>query len=563
MAQNAFGLPSLFDPSIAMDQAALDRQMQLAAALRAQSMAPVETAGRQIGGMAYRVSPLEGIAKIVQAVSANQMDRANDRARGGLAQKNLAALAAMLKGGEMPAAAPDLNGGRPAGVSAASMEAGGFPQPAAGAAAPPAAAPADANGFTLANLLRGSAIEQVGGNAMAGAYAKNFETPEAIRTLRAKGQDPQNVGRLETAKLDREVNQPMTLGKAAYWDPRNGVQGLPSQIPGAVAVPDANAPGKFRYELSPGAGPAMEQQAASEAFGKAQATPFSGKDEYGRPQPVQPLAAVLRGTAPSPAQVSPAQQSERDAARVKILRDELAVEKDPENRRLLEKEIGGTRGGQAFARGGTYTEAPLGTEAAQKGLDTSWEALKASNREAANTKSFLDNIVTAVERGAIHGPQADRREMIAGLLQLAGIKESANEDAGAQKQLLDKYSNQIVARLGASGGLATDAARAIVASAYPNSSMNTAAIREAAANLKGAQDMVQAKARFLQDSAIKRDTAAYQQRELAFDQAADPRIWQALGIKDVEKRRALMAEIIRQDPGIAERIKALKEMGAL
>jgi hypothetical protein len=53
----AFGLPelaSLNDPSIAVDQSALQRQMLLAAALRQQSMTPVETAGRQIGGSPTR-----------------------------------------------------------------------------------------------------------------------------------------------------------------------------------------------------------------------------------------------------------------------------------------------------------------------------------------------------------------------------------------------------------------------------------------------------------------------------------------------------------------------------
>jgi hypothetical protein len=62
--------------------------------------------------------------------------------------------------------------------------------------------------------------------------------------------------------------------------------------------------------------------------------------------------------------------------------------------------------------------------------------------------------------------------------------------------LLDKYANQIVTRLG-QGGLGTDAARAMLESAYPNKHMNLPAIREAVANLSGAQDMVQAKARYL------------------------------------------------------------------
>ncbi len=94
---NAFGLASMYDPSIATDQAALDRQAELAKLLRAQSMAPLQS-NAQIGGMGYRVSPLEGIAKIMQGMLASKTEGEGDKARQGLATKQAAAMAQMLRG---------------------------------------------------------------------------------------------------------------------------------------------------------------------------------------------------------------------------------------------------------------------------------------------------------------------------------------------------------------------------------------------------------------------------------------------------------------------------------
>jgi phytoene/squalene synthetase len=97
---------------------------------------------------------------------------------------------------------------------------------------------------------------------------------------------------------------------------------------------------------------------------------------------------------------------------------------------------------------------------------------------------------------------ADRLNFVNGLLSMAGpnAKSIAGSDravdAVTANNLLDKYSNQITARLSANG-MSTDSARSILQSAYPNSKMNQAAINEAADNLIGAQQMTQAKTRLL------------------------------------------------------------------
>jgi hypothetical protein len=544
---SAFGLPqiaSLYDPNVAVDQQALDRQMALAQALRLASMAPVDTSNRQIGGVGYRVSPWEGMAKILQSYKANTMEQGNDQARLALSQKYATALRGAIPGGPSGDSAPAA-GGTPAGVPSGSpgsqSSSGGVP--------------------SFNDLVTQGAIEGIGGSAVAAATAKRFEPMQIDRELQAAGIDPNSqIGRqYKQSRMAKEnYIPPSNIRPGGYTqDPVTGAVTQYPQVPaGNQATPDGR--GGFAIAPVPGGMEAIRAEKTASAMGTASAEPYQTYDDKGNPNPIASKAAALAGALRgNPAQVPPQTQAKRDVDRVAILQSELNnPATSPADRALIQKEIGGTRNGQAFA------VQPLGTEAAQKGLDTSWEALKGQSREANNTKSYLDNIVTAAEKGAISGPQADRREMIAGILQLAGIKESVNTNATTQTQLLDKYHNQIVTRLG-QNGLGTDAARALLDSAYPGKAMNLEAIREASSNLKGAMDMTQAKARFLQDSAIKRDTTTYQQRELSFDQAADPRIWQGLSMKDAGKRKAFMEEVYRQDPSIKDRILKLKELGIL
>lgn len=544
--QSAFGLTSLYDPSIATDQAALDRQMALAQALRQQSLTPVETSGRQVGGMGYKVSPLEGIAKLLQGWAATKTDTSNDQSRLSLAQKQAAALRPMLDGmfGEDAPASPG---------------------PTAQGSSPTVGAPeAPATETQGARLKRSAkAAFLMGNNDLANKLISNYLelTPEQ-KNMAAKGIDPKAMGRAELGKAEKEANAPTRLGNAVYADAKGTVHGLPQPIAGAVNIPDPSNPSGFRAEPVPGAAAAMQSGAQAAAVGHAAATPFAGVDKNGQPLPVQSTAAALgytgNGSIPPNAPVPAAAQGARDVDRVKILKDELATAGDPGTRAAIQKEIDSMAGAPK-----TYAAPPLGTEHAQKALDSSWSTLSAANREAQNTKSYMQNIVTAAEKGAITGPGADRREMIQGMLQLAGIKEEVNTNATTQTQLLNKYSGQIVARLGSQGAMGTDAARALLASAYPGQHMNVEAIREAVGNLNGAQDMTQAKTRFLQDSAIKRDTTTYQQREIAFDQAADPRIWQYKSIRDAGQRKAFAQEVLKQDPTFPQRIKQLETLGAL
>lgn len=551
----AFGLPqllSLYDPNVAVEQAQLDRQTALANALRQESLTPIQTNG-QIGGMGYRVSPLNIVAKALQGYQANQLYNQTDQQRLSMA----AALAQAVRGPQgQSSEAPVTGADATSDVNAAPVS----------APASPAAQPS--SGIGLPQMIRGAMLEAFS-PALAGAYAKGLTPTDISREVAAAGIDPNSTlgHQLIQQHLAKGNYIPPVSGRPGGYlaTPNGQITNLPKVPDGYAAVQNPNSPTGFDIVPQPGGIGAVQgsTQASATGTGTGHALTTIAPTQFdsrGNPLPTTSVASALGLT--SEGQIPPAVQASRDDQRRSILAAELRKTTDPQDRKAIETELNATRGGTATIPQRSFTAQPVGLPEAQKELHDSWTALQAQNREAMNTSSYLDNIVTAAHKGAIVGPGADRREMIQGMLQLAGINEKVNENAVSQTQLLDKYHNQIVTRLG-QGGLGTDAARAMLDAAYPGQPMNVTAIDEAAANLKGAQAMVQAKTRFLTDAATKRDAPTFQQREVQFDQNADPRIWQWAAIQDPNARKAFLAQTLKQDPTFLDRVKKLKALGAL
>jgi len=196
----------------------------------------------------------------------------------------------------------------------------------------------------------------------------------------------------------------------------------------------------------------------------------------------------------------------------------------------------------------------------QTAMADKWKPLNEAVSNAQTINSRLDTIKDLSTRAST-GQLADKIQFANSLLALAG-SERAN-DANTAKVLIDKNANQIVAQLG-QGGLATDAARAILQSAYPNSHMPKEAIAEAADNLKAANSMMVAKARVLQPHYQQNDPVGYQQKETAFNSVADPRLFQLKSqasdqqLRTIEqwKKTGMYGEMM-------QKAQALKQMGAL
>jgi len=202
-------------------------------------------------------------------------------------------------------------------------------------------------------------------------------------------------------------------------------------------------------------------------------------------------------------------------------------------------------------------------EGQQGAVDAKWADLNASNSSAQTVIARLQTL-KSLAPAAISGAQSERRDFYNGILSLAGMKTAA--DAKTASDLVDKNAAQIVSsvRMG-QGGAGTDALQTLVQSANPNRHMTVQAMQDAVDQLVSVQQMTQAKARMLQPVAVGggRDPAAYSQREVQFDQNADPRIWQYQSITDPAQRKAFAQGVMKQDPNFATKIQALEKMGAL
>lgn len=217
---------------------------------------------------------------------------------------------------------------------------------------------------------------------------------------------------------------------------------------------------------------------------------------------------------------------------------------------------------QGQPSGAIYAAPPMGAETFAQGqvkqMQDRWGQLRDQNTSAQTVISQLQNIAQLAPT-AITGAEADRRAYANGLLSLVGVPGA--ENAKTATDLLDKYSNQIIAKLG-QGGLGTDAARSIVSAGNPNSHMTVQAIQEAVRNLTGQYQMVQAKTGLLQQFANNNDAAGYTRAESLFDKNADPRIWEWQAIQDPSARQKFAAQVVKQDPKFGQKIKTLEQLGA-
>lgn len=633
----------------------LQQRQAVGQALLAQGLQPVDYGGANIGGLAYRVSPLNGISKLLNAYVGNKlsMDAMGQQAQlmgqmyGNAFGTTPSSSAASSDGGGQTVDIPP-----PAAADTGSLQgpsAGlGLTQPtpvqlgqAMGAPAPRAAAPM-AGPMTLPgktpqeSMLLYSMLGPEGYARVAAAWGA---PTDATRMALAGGVDPGAANRDALFKANYVAPNQGTPGTIAR-DPRTNqpIYYSPSVPEGAQPVFDASGNLAGVAPLA-GAREAIAGAAQARTAGEGAALPYAGYDAAGNPMPVTNRTAaamggpVPGGAAPNLSQIFLQQESSGGKTAPdnpfqiqKPTFDRFAqpgeswnnvADRNAVAQRMLTKfnqDYGGDlgriatayfsgegnvapagsptpylknvsdsngksvasyvndivrRAGAAPVAGGgaIYAAQPPGVVAGasaaatnQQGeLSKKWSDLTAQNQQAQSVISNLQNI-KALAGKAIVGPQSDRLAYANSLLSLAGSERAT--DMTTANDLLNKYSNQITARLG-QGGLGTDAARAILQSAYPNSHMTQGAINEAADNLIGAQQMVQAKARVLAPLRNSNDAAGYTNAELAFDQNADPRIFQYANIKDPAARSAFARNLMQADPGIVGKIQALQKLGAL
>jgi len=174
------------------------------------------------------------------------------------------------------------------------------------------------------------------------------------------------------------------------------------------------------------------------------------------------------------------------------------------------------------------------------------DAAEAPSRVAIfqNIKKFAPDSFTGV------GGQ--RKELAAGILNAVGIPAYEQEKVNTEE--LAKNS----ALLALAGGN-TDAARALAEIATPNKKLNEKAILAIADQMIGIENMKIARAGYL--TPVLNDATQYSQRQLQFNQIADPRIFQEMTAQDVAKLKASMSAAEQAE--LTRKIRLARQMGII
>ncbi len=175
----------------------------------------------------------------------------------------------------------------------------------------------------------------------------------------------------------------------------------------------------------------------------------------------------------------------------------------------------------------------------------------ADAKEAPGRVAIFQNIKKFAPE-SFTGVGGQRKELAAGILNAVGIPAYEQEKVNTEE--LAKNS----ALLALAGGN-TDAARALAEVATPNKKLNEKAILAIADQMIGIENMKIARAGYL--TPVINDATQYSQRQLQFNQIADPRIFQEMTAQDVAKLKASMSAAEQAE--LTRKIRLARQMGII
>lgn len=186
-----------------------------------------------------------------------------------------------------------------------------------------------------------------------------------------------------------------------------------------------------------------------------------------------------------------------------------------------------------------------------KTAQTDWQDTQFKNQAAQPRIASLQKIKALVP-AAFTGVGADRQKMLSSLAQTIGLPVAVMETAKTEE--LAKNS----ALLQLAGGN-TDAARSIAELANPNTKMTKQGILAVTDQLIGLERMNQAKQQFL--APVQNDATQYMQNKQAFDNYADPRMFQESSPEAVAEMKKAMSPKEREE--FAAKIKKARQLGII
>jgi hypothetical protein len=192
-------------------------------------------------------------------------------------------------------------------------------------------------------------------------------------------------------------------------------------------------------------------------------------------------------------------------------------------------------------------------------VNTHWGQLSNDAANAQTNIGIAQNIKAYADK-ALTGKQGDKLAAVNGILSIFG--QGGQTDISTATDLLQKNMARLslTSRQGAGG---TDAAGALATAANPHGTMTAAAIKDAADQVIGAQQMALSEQKILQPYKLSNDVAGYQQAQTQFNQAADPRIWQFANMSP-QQRASFKAGMSPADQkAFSSKIRTLEGMGAI
>lgn len=543
-AQAPAGLQMLA-PDLAAQQMQLSRQQKIADMLREQSMTPMGDT-QTIGGWAIQKSPLEGLAKLAQALGANRSQSQTDEKQLSLSKALMGRMGDILGGGGSDPSASALTQGaaqQPSTPDASGemVNQGGVGPTLANALRMDSAPKAAPNNFTMGNLLKGQVIGDLGGQAAGAAYWDGFKPTEGMKTDKYLGYSPQESRTTEDAKRFKEgYIAPVNARPGSILrDPKTNMPiAYNPHIPDGAA-PTFDASGNVTG-MNPinGALPLIQANARALAAGKAEVTPQSGFDGNGNPVFTNQLSAATGGAGAS----------------------------------------GGAPGGTSpvnVGRFGSY-KAPGGAVAPglAPGVATAAEGQAAQNTKRSGVLvdsasdsptrvNVLDNILQLSRDGVATGPTAEWTNKVKGVVgSVPGFTGWKDDVTGYQE--MKKFLNQNAIRAWtAAGGTGTDTQMNAAMQANPNDKMFPAAVQKMAQWAKAGELALQSKAS-AQDDWLSRNAnnpQAQNQFESAWRKNFDPRVYQLKQMEPAEMQGFVAKMPANERAALLQKYSTAKQNG--
>ncbi|HEY8879216.1 MAG TPA: hypothetical protein VIN03_16730 [Roseateles sp.] len=337
------------------------------------------------------------------------------------------------------------------------------------------------------------------------------------------------------AVLPQDIQQNMNTPAGVEVD--NGQQAaVVSTKPGTMVPVGQALPGtRVQKQLPPG-------------------TPVMGRDEAGNPtpgylgpQPGRPGSPEARGSEATPA---------RNQERMAILQDEYNKATNQADKDAIQREMK-RLGGAPRASGFVASGLPVGqAENISNNLQEMNRHFGGLQDQAAGSQlvAGLTGNIKALANKAITGTNNDKLAFANGLLAQLGIGKS--EDLKTATDLLEKNMAQL--NLGSGGG--TDAARALVQAARPNSHMSPEAINEAADQVAGQIRANVAMRNMLMPLKLVGDAEGYSKMRAKLESIADPRAFQFANYSPAEQAEMLKRLTSKDRAELRSKIEQLEAM---